>query len=144
MDFGRLREFFGYTLRLAQLRAFARFSGGIGTPAITPAQFTVLLLVEANPGIKQTEIARAIDIDRSTTLRLIERCEAAGYLKRSSSQTDRRAAPPLLTASGRAFLETAVPGLQAAEAEEFGRSLEPDELRTLMRLLRKLNGLPAC
>ncbi len=136
--FGRLGGLLGYNLtrgHLAGLEAFAEAVDGTG---LRPSELAVLLLVEANPGIKQTTLADVLAVDRSTRVRIVDRCEMAKWVRRGSSHADRRVAPPLLTASGRALLETIF--AKIARAEERLSTLSAAERRTLLRLLRKMNG----
>ncbi|MBD5634029.1 MAG: MarR family transcriptional regulator [Candidatus Eremiobacteraeota bacterium] len=132
---GRLENNLGYHLRLAQLRAFSAFAEGAAKDALTPSQFAVLLLIEANPGIKQIELADVLEVDRSTMVRLVDRCEGAKLVRRGSLKTDRRVAPPVLTARGRALIERLEPAVGRMEAAASGLSLS--ERTMLLQLLRR-------
>jgi DNA-binding MarR family transcriptional regulator len=133
---GRLRGSLGYTLRRAQLRIFAAFASVAGD--VSPSQFAVLLLIEANPGIKQIELAEILDVDRSTMVRLVDRCVDAKLVRRGSSKIDRRVAPPVLTARGRALVERVEPLVGHAEAAASG--LTSAERATLVALLERVAG----
>ena len=133
---GRLDQSLGYNLRVAQLRIFAAFSTVASAHAVTPSQFAVLLLIEANPGIKQIELAEALDLDRSTMVRLVDRCEEAKLVKRGSSKSDRRIAPPVLTLRGRALVEKLEPVINREEALASG--LTRAERATLLALLKRI------
>jgi DNA-binding MarR family transcriptional regulator len=139
VSFGRLVGVLGYNLRRAQLRAFETFEQVLG-PGVHPGQLAVLCLIEANPGIKQTTLAAALSVDRSTMVRLIDHCEAADLVRRSPSKVDRRAAPPLLTPIGRRYMEHIWPKIEENEAR-LAEPLTAAEVRTLLRLLQKLTGL---
>jgi DNA-binding MarR family transcriptional regulator len=135
---GRLTHSLGYRLRRAQLRIFDAFAAAASDDGITPSQYAVLLLIEANPGIKQTDLAEALDLDRSTMVRLVDRCVEAKLVRRGASKLDRRAAPPVLTARGRALvdrLEPAVARLEAAASQ-----LSPGERETLLGLLARIES----
>jgi DNA-binding MarR family transcriptional regulator len=136
-DLGRLDDNLGYNLRLAQLRIFDAFAGVAGQHDMSPTQFAVLLLIEANPGIKQIELAAVLDVDRSTIVRLVDKCEEAKLVKRGSSKIDRRIAPPLLTARGRAFVGRVEP--LVARRESAAAGLSTAERTTLMRLLKRIH-----
>jgi DNA-binding MarR family transcriptional regulator len=135
---GRLGPSLGYNLRVAQLRIFAAFASVADQHAITPTQFAVLLLIDANPGIKQIELADALDVDRSTLVRLVDRCADAKLVRRGSSKLDRRVAPPVLTARGRALLAAMVPAVARAEAAASG--LSGAEIATLLQLLGRIGA----
>ncbi|HXP91825.1 MAG TPA: MarR family transcriptional regulator [Candidatus Binatia bacterium] len=136
---GALGQLLGYNLRRGQLLLFESFSEAV--PAgITPAQLTILLLIAANPGIKQTTLAAVLDVDRSTMVRLVDRCAELRFVRRGSSRTDRRVAPPVLTERGRAFIDAVMPEILRKELE-YTSVLTPSERAELTRLLRKLNAL---
>ncbi len=135
---GRLGPSLGYNLRVAQLRVFAAFASVAERHEITPTQFAVLLLIEANPGIKQIELADALDVDRSTLVRIVDRCADAKLVRRGTSKLDRRVAPPVLTARGRALLAGLVPAVARAEAAASGLSVA--EIATLLQLLGRIGA----
>ncbi len=140
VELGRLEQNLGYHLRVAQLRIFGAFSEVANAHELTPSQFAVLLLIEANPGIKQIELAEMLDLDRSSVMRLVDRCEAAKLVRRGSSKADRRIAPPVLTARGRALLEKLEPEVARKEAAASG--LTRAERTTLVRLLKRIATAP--
>ena len=135
---GRLDQSLGFRLRLAQLHVFAAFAEAAATHEVTPSQFAVLLLIEANPGIKQIELASAVALDRSTMVRLVDRCEAAKLVRRGSSKDDRRAAPLALTSRGRALVEKLEPAVSRREAAASG--LSRAERTTLVTLLERISS----
>jgi DNA-binding MarR family transcriptional regulator len=136
---GRLEDNLGYNVRLAQLRIFDAFARSAAAHALTPSQFAVLLLIEANPGIKQTDLASVLDVDRSTMVRLVDRCQEAKLVRRGSSKSDRRIAPPILTARGRALIERLEPLVAYEEAEVTG--LSSAERATLLALLKRVGSV---
>jgi DNA-binding MarR family transcriptional regulator len=137
---GRLAGNLGYRLRVAQLRIFSAFASVASEHALTPTQFAALLLIEANPGIKQTDLADALDVDRSTMVRLVDRCAEAKLVRRGSSKLDRRVAPPVLTARGRALIDRLEPLVMRAEAAASG--LARDERTALLRVLERVGAPP--
>jgi DNA-binding MarR family transcriptional regulator len=103
----------GYALRRAQVAVFqdfAREMAGIRVP-ITPGEFGILVLVSRNAGLSQTTLARAIGVDRSTLVPILDRLERHRLIKRRASPADRRTHALELGAAGTALLpayETAV------------------------------------
>src|SRR5436309_13715158 len=57
LQLGELSEHLGYALKRAQLRIFEAFLRCVSALQLTPAQFSVLLLLDNNPGRNQTERA---------------------------------------------------------------------------------------
>jgi len=138
IELGRLGPVVGYHLRRAQLRAYDNFPAEARKRGLMPPHVAVLLLVEANPGIKQTTLAKVLGLERSTMVRMVDRLEAAALIERGSSRSDRRIAPPVLTARGRAFIETILPKVMDSERVLLA-ALTAAERTTLLRLLGKLN-----
>ena len=74
---GLLAGLLGYRLRLAQQRVFRDFAGNVAAhfPGISPGRAGILLLVEANPGVTQSLLARAVNLDRSTMVGVLHALE---------------------------------------------------------------------
>src|SRR5262245_15511521 len=64
VNFGPLGDDLGYVLRRAQLVIFQRFFETFATFDIRPAQYSVLTVIELNPGISQAQAADALGIKR--------------------------------------------------------------------------------
>jgi hypothetical protein len=59
LQMGELSELLGYSLKRAQLKVFEDFLRCVAPLQLTPAQFSVLLLLDKNPGRNQTRGAGA-------------------------------------------------------------------------------------
>lgn len=105
IDLGMLPGLIGYQLRLAQIAIFRDFRKSLGDYDITPGLFGVLVLIEANPGMKQTVLARSIHLDRSTVVNVIDNLEAAKLVERRAVDGDRRSKALFLTATGKTLLQ---------------------------------------
>jgi len=142
---GNLAGLLGYYLRRAEVFAFQNFAAHLGPQArgdgVSPGQLGVLLLVEANPGMNQTRIGKAIGIDRSTLVSMIDALEKRGLIRREPSPTDRRSHALYLTDNGpehgKSFLKKIRPYLRAHE-NEIARNLTAEEQVQLMDLLRRI------
>ena len=64
LQLGELSDLLGYSLKRAQLKVFEDFLRCVAPLQLTPAQFSVLLLLDRNPGRNQTEIANTLGILR--------------------------------------------------------------------------------
>jgi DNA-binding MarR family transcriptional regulator len=104
LDFGILPGLLGYQLRMAQIALFKDFAQGPGEHDVTPGLFGVLVIIEANPDLKQSELARATQLDRSTVVTVIDNLERRGLVERRAAVRDRRSNALRLTASGTALL----------------------------------------
>lgn len=101
---GLLPSLLGYRLRLAQRAVFEDFRESIGEPDISPGLFGILVIIEANPGLKQTTLANAALLDRSTMVPALNKLEARGLVTRRASAQDRRVNGLWLTSAGVALL----------------------------------------
>jgi DNA-binding MarR family transcriptional regulator len=138
---GVLDHLLGYQIRRAQTRLFAHFQRRLEQLRITPGQFGLLILIAENPGITQVALARAVGIERATLGEFIDRFEGETLVERRMLLGDRRSYALHLTKKGEAFVDEAVPKVQAHEAE-FTDHLTPTERATLLRLLTKLTERP--
>jgi DNA-binding MarR family transcriptional regulator len=97
----------GYRLRRAQLNLFQEFLSIFGALNLRPAEYSVLTLVDENPGRKQTEIAEVLGIKRANFVPLLHGLEERNLVERRPSDSDRRANALHLTRDGAAFLAKA-------------------------------------
>ena len=137
VDLGHLSALLGYHLRRAEVFAFQNFAAHLGNDGVSPGQLGVLLLVEANPGSNQTRIGKALGIDRSTLVSIIDMLEKRGLIRREPSPTDRRSHALVLSVEGAAFLRAIRPRLDAHEAE-IARNLSAAERAQLRDMLQRL------
>ena len=128
----------GYQLRLAQLSVFRDFEEHVGVLGVSPGRVGVLALIEANPGVTQSELARAVGLDRSTMVPLLDGLEKRGILERRRG-ADRRTNGLWLTPSGRRLLVEVKRHIGAHE-ERIAARLSRTERAQLVTLLRKLQG----
>ena len=105
VDLDLLPELVGYGLRWAQLAVFQHFArsmaDALGEDRVSPGEFGVLVLIDANPGINQTSLATAVGADRSTMVPILDRLERRGLIERRTVPGDRRAYALALGETGR-------------------------------------------
>lgn len=104
--------------------------------SLTPVQYAALSAIRDNPGIDQATVAGLVAYDRATLGKVIDRLDARGLVRRSTSQTDRRAKELTLTAEGSALLARARPHVEAVQPEILA-GLTEAERDTFLALLRK-------
>lgn len=137
VDFGPLSERLGYVLRRAQVAVFRDFFNTFEPYDIKPAQYSILTIIERNPGLKQTQVADALGIKRTNFVAMIDELEARGWVRRDESPGDRRSYALVLTAQGEAL----VPKLHAKSEEHEARIIEalgPKQRRELAATLAAL------
>jgi len=134
---GILPELVGYQLRLAQIAMFRDFAQTFDELEVTPGVMGVLLVVDETPGVIQSELARAVHLDRSTVVNLLDNLERRQLVERCPSSTDRRSNAVRLTAAGSSLLRK----VKRRLAQHEGRlvaGLANGELPELMALLQKV------
>ena len=137
IDFGSLPELIGYQLRLTQIAIFRDFAMSLGELDITPGLFGVLVIIDANPGLKQTELAKATHLDRSTVVSVIDNLERRALVERRAAASDRRSNSLHLTADGKTLLKR-LKRLVAEHEQRIKENLSETEQATLVRLMRKI------
>jgi DNA-binding MarR family transcriptional regulator len=126
-----------FLARLAQLRSFDEFYRRFAGLGVTPAQFSVLALVVANPGVRPGAIAEDLRIKPSNVAAVVNALVAAGLVARSQDATELRASLlPATPAGERAWRDME----RACDATDAGflEGLSPEEAGQLTALLRKL------
>ena len=97
----------GYFVRRLQVWIFQDFIRTLGPIKISPAQFSALVVVNANAGLSQTELAATLGIERARLVRLLDRLQDRGLVERLQSDADRRRHALRLTPRGRLMLARA-------------------------------------
>src|SRR5690349_21901547 len=105
IDLGLLPGLLGYQLRLAQRAVFSDFADTLGEHDVSPGLFGMLVVIEANPGLKQMQLATAAHLDRSSLVPALDKLEARGLVMRRAAEHDRRVNGLWLTAQGSALLK---------------------------------------
>jgi DNA-binding MarR family transcriptional regulator len=131
---GDLPGLLGYRLRLAQQAVFRDFAASVGE--VSPGRVGILFLVEANPGVTQSRLARAVHLDRSTMVGVIHTLEGRGLVERRRGE-DRRTNGLWLTRAGRALVERLKRRIELHERRVAAR-LTRAERAQLIVLLEKL------
>ena len=101
VDLGPLPGLVGYALRRAQVAVFQDFYASFASVALRPAEFSVLLVIHRNPGLRQRQIGDALSIKPPNFAVLLGRLVARGLAERRASLTSRRSVALHLTPGGR-------------------------------------------
>ncbi|MGB3272558.1 MAG: MarR family transcriptional regulator [Xanthobacteraceae bacterium] len=140
IELGELSDLLGYALKRAQLRVFDDFLRCVATLQLTPAQFSVLLLIDRNPGRNQTEIASTLGIQRPNFVAMLDALEARGLCLRRRSENDRRSHVLVLTDKGRATLQRAKKLIATRHEARLTKLLGPADRAALLRMLSTIAG----
>ena len=135
IELGELSELLGYSLKRAQLRIFEDFLRCVAPLQLTPAQFSVLLLLDRNPGRNQTEIANTLGILRPNFVAMLDGLESRDLCSRIRSANDRRSHILVLTDKGRAVLARAKKLVATKHESRLNDLLGPANRTALLSML---------
>ena len=108
-----------------------------GLDQINPAQGRVLFVLWQEDGLPMTELARRTSLGKSTLTSMLDRLEAAGYLRRVPSTDDRRVIAVKRTMKDESF-RRAFLDLSAEMTEEWYRGFSKNERTQFEQFLRRI------
>lgn len=133
-----LHKILGYQLAQASIVTTQVFAAATGVPFdLRPVEFTILTLVDENPGVTARQLARALAVTPPNIALWLERLEARALVSRVRSRTDARAQHVRATAAGSALAGKAVQRLLDGEQDALA-SLSAAERAMLIELLHKV------
>lgn len=138
LDIGELADLLGYSMKRAQLKVFDDFLRVMEPLQLTPAQFSVLLLLERNPGRNQTEVANTLGILRPNFVAMLDSLEARELCVRKRSSSDRRSHVLMLTEKGKTTLARAKKFVAGKHEARLSEVLGEDNRVALVQMLAKL------
>jgi DNA-binding MarR family transcriptional regulator len=141
VSLGALERSGGFLLRIAQLSAFERFFTVFGESEIRISEFTVLLALSENPGIRQGVLADVLKIKWSNMTKLVRVLEERDLIARHIPHDDRRSVVLSVTEAGRKQIDTAAERMYRSDREALSM-LSDAEHAELIRLSRKIAGWP--
>jgi DNA-binding MarR family transcriptional regulator len=141
IDLGLLDNLIGYRLRRAQLAVFQDFIIAMKPFELRPAQFSVLAIIAANPGLKQSRVSEALGINRANFVALLDELEQRKLARRAPAPGDRRSNALFLTPKGEGFLKDAYRHLLNQHEKRVETVLGSADKQQLLSLLEKLTGL---
>ena len=127
----------GFLLRRAHQISAAVFEDECRELGLTPAQFGVLTVVQAHPGMGQSSLARALGFDKVTVLRVLRGLESRGLVTRATAAGNKRNICVQLTPAGQALLDRA----QRPAERAYKRLLAPLDRAQQVQLLELLQLL---
>jgi len=134
MDLDGFTAHLGYLIRRAQIWIFQDFIRTLATVNIRPAQYSVLTVIDANPGLTQMSLSKALGIERARLVHLLDGLEARRFVERRPSASDRRSHALHLTARGGTAL-TAIKALAQEHEQHLAERVGRKNRQQLLRLL---------
>ena len=135
LDIGVLNEHLGYFIRRLQVWVFQDFIRTLAPVDIRPAQYSVLVVIAANPGLSQSDLADRLGIERARLVRVLDKLERRGLTQRLASPTDRRSHALRLTREGQKILKRAAM-LAALHEAKLIEKLGPEQRKSMLTLLK--------
>ncbi len=130
----------GFLLRRAHQISAAIFEANCSEMGLTQAQYGALMVLQEEPGIDQTRLARALAFDKVTVLRVLRGLAQRGLVVRELSQSNRRQMSLRLTAEGEHLLMQSTAPVQHAY-EQLMAPLTPQHRTQFIALLQQLTDV---
>ena len=138
LDLGELDTHIGYFARRFQVWIFQDLLRELAIAELRISHYSVLAIVEANPGLAQSEVAQAVGIEPARLVRVLDELEKRGWIQRMRSATDRRSHALYLTQDGeKAFGH--VKDLTRQHEQHVIERLGTTKYETLMQLLKQID-----
>jgi DNA-binding MarR family transcriptional regulator len=125
----------GYFVRRLQVWIFQDFIRALAPIDLSPAQFSVLVVINANRDLSQAEVGATLGIERARLARLLHGLERRRLVQRLPSDADGRRHALQLTRQGRTLLGRAKV-LAARHQRRLIEKLGADRHDTLLEALR--------
>jgi DNA-binding MarR family transcriptional regulator len=136
LDFAELDGHIGYFLRRLQVAVFSNFISTLAPLDVRPAQYSVLVLIAANPGRSQSAIGQALNIERARLARMLHELERRKWIERRAAPDDRRSHSLYLTDGGAKAL-VRIRSLAARHEARMVEVIGRDRRLQLLELLRE-------
>lgn len=135
-DFGVIGNRLGYQLHRFDVSMMSSLFEELATLGLTPTRATALTFIALHPGCDQSELGRALGMNRASAMSMVNALVALGAVERRSGR-DRRSNALHLTEIG-ARLQDEFLQLSAEHEEKSFAALTPEERAEFERLIRKL------
>jgi len=135
LSLGQLNHHLGFFLRRLQIWVFQDFFQTLAPMKVRTAQYSVLLIIEANPGRSQAAIGQTLGIERARLARLLHELERRKWVSRRASGSDARSHSLHLAADGEKVLAK-IKSLAEQHEAQLAEHVGAKRRQQLMDLLR--------
>ena len=136
LKLAELNDHVGYFLRRLQVALFKDFIRTLAPVDVRPAQYSILILIAANPGRSQAAIGRALGIERARLARMLHELERRKWIERRAAAGDGRSHALFLTAAGDKTL-VRIKALTGRHEAQMVELIGPKRRMLLLELLRE-------
>jgi len=134
INYQTLNRFVGYHMKRAFNVVQADLTQTLKPFDLRMLTYTALVLIVDNPGLSQSQLAAAMDIERPNLVVIVDELERRDLIVRNRVPADRRAYALKATLAGRRLYEKAVAAVVAHEARLFA-NLDTDTRDALIKAL---------
>lgn len=135
-DLSELESLVGYRLKRAFMRIHEDVRLILEERGLTQRSFSVLSAIAGNPDVQQIDVARALGIERSGTVAIVDQLETAGLISRCVMEKDRRAQALRVTEKGLSLHRETLVALHGYEDALFDGEQETGRERLNAQLAR--------
>lgn len=132
-----LKQFVGYHLKRATNVIMSDLATTLAPHELRMLTYTALVLIVDNPGIRQFQLADAMDIERPNLVIIIDELEQRELILREKVPTDRRAYAMHPTLAGKQLYKKATNAVNAHDKKMFKHVSKTDQ-KLLISTLQKL------
>lgn len=125
----------GYNCLQAYLTVVPSIKKELEACGLRPVEYTILSLVNANPGLNQKRLGQTIKVSPPNLATVLDRMEGNGLIARQRNPLDKRSQILALTEEGNALCARAE---KVAEGAELTPNLTAAERQQLLTLLQKV------
>ena len=129
-----LRGLVSYRLRRAVVAVMAEFNDVFAEFGLRRTTFSALTLIVETPGLRQSQLADALAIERPNLVQIVDELEKAGLVRRTTARDDRRAYALQPTEAGRELWRRAMAAARAVDAQ-VTKGLSAEQIDALLAAL---------
>ena len=133
---GITENFLGPRVRMLWNLLSAKMLEALEPFGLKTGAFSTLALIAANPGCSQTELARALGMDKSAVVPIIDDLEQRGLARRVRSAEDRRRHALEVTGAAQALIDQMHAAVSAV-GRPVRHAMTPEEYQLLLSLLER-------
>ncbi|QFT30393.1 MarR family transcriptional regulator [Roseibium porphyridii] len=134
-----LRSFHGYQMKRTFNVIQSDLSRTLKPLELRMLTYTALVLIVDNPGLRQSQLAEAMDIERPNLVVIVDELERRGLVLRDRLPNDRRAYALKATAAGQDLCKQALSVVTAHEAALL-KGVSPDEKAVALKVLQAIEA----
>ncbi|SLN21874.1 Multidrug resistance operon repressor [Roseivivax jejudonensis] len=139
IDDAILHQFVGYHMRRAANLLQADMARTLKEIDLRMITMSVLVVVVDNPGLRQSQLADALAIERPNLVSILDELESRNLVLRTRVPTDRRAYALTPTAAGRTLAQRAL-ALTTEHEDRVLAGITPEERSTLVSLMQRIGS----